>query len=547
MNMKRRNFLKNSLGLAAGALIASDLTRAIAASGTKPTSDTAATTPKKSRKKSKYSHKLPASDQNYKRSKNYIEDEAIPEYNWASDEAYEAFQDIKYGVRIHWGLYSIWSMSGESWAFLGNRVPAFDFKKRQEYQQLYKTWNPTGFNADEWMQTFDECGMKMFAFTTKHHEGFSMYDTKTRVKRRVNWDTPNGPQIEDCDTTYSMMDTPFKRDVVKELCDAARKTGIKVDLYFSHSDWYDADFRPYGYHPLQIPSSEDYCKAKADDEPNTEFERTKQRQKDFLTIVPDPTPEEEQRMVARHRAQLKELLTNYGKVDMLCFDIWLGPRVWPQLRETLLELRNIQPDTMYRARGIGNYGDYYTPERFVPSGKEHSDVPWFVIDPLASSFSYDPDPAKHKGSQWVVHSLIDSVSKGGNFMVGIGPDATGRFSPEAIRQLKEVGQWLKKNGTAIYATRAREGDLWEEGANIRFTRSKDNKTIYTHCLAWPGEKLVLKTIPTNPSKITFLGKPGAAVKWSHNATDGLVITTPDSLKDGLSPVESLAYTFVIEA
>jgi alpha-L-fucosidase len=547
MNIKRRHFLKNSLGLAAGALIAADLTKTLAAADSTKAASQPTPAAGKAKRKSKYSHRLPASDQNYKRSKNYIEDEAIPEYSWASDEAYEAFQDMKYGVRIHWGLYSILKMGGESWPFLGNREPAFDFKKRDEYNLMYKTWNPTGFSADEWMKTFQDCGMKMFAFTTKHHEGFSMYDTKTRVKKRVKWDTPKGPQLEDCDLAYSIMETPFKRDIVKELTDSARKHGIKIDLYYSHSDWYDADFRPYGYHPLQIPSSAEWCKSKADDEPHTELERTKQRQKDFFTVVPDPSPAEEKRMIERHRAQLKEILSNYGKIDMVCLDIWLGPRVWPELRQTMLELRKIQPDVMFRARGIGNYGDYYTPERFVPEGKEHSDVPWFVIDPLAGSFSYDDRVDRHKGAGWVVKSLIDSVAKGGNFMVGIGPDGNGQFSPTALEQLKQVGQWLKKNGTSIYATRAREGELWKEGENVRFTRSKDQKTIYAHCLEWPGEKLALKTIGSKVAKVTFLGNPDSGVKWTQNQTEGLLIQTPDALRNSVPEAERLAFTFVIES
>lgn len=127
------------------------------------------------------------------------------------------------------------------------------FADRQQYQQLYKTWDPSGFDADRWMNLFQESGMKMFAFTTKHHEGFSMFDTKTRVRQRANWTAPGGPAIESCDLAYSIMETPFRRDVVKELCDAAHKRGIKIDLYFSHPDWYDADFRPYVYHRCRCP------------------------------------------------------------------------------------------------------------------------------------------------------------------------------------------------------------------------------------------------------------------------------------------------------
>ncbi|HLP36316.1 alpha-L-fucosidase [Lacibacter sp.] len=497
-------------------------------------------------KTSKFSHRLPKSDQNYKRSKNYIEDIPIPEYTWASDEAYENFNDLKYGIRIHWGIYSIWNLNGESWSFLGNRVPDINFAKKAEYNNLYKTWNPVGFNADEWMAFFKDAGMKMFAFTTKHHEGFSMFDTKTTIKKRVNWIAPGGPEIEDCNLAYSIMETPFKRDIVKELCDSARKHDLKIDLYFSHSDFYDADFRPYGYHPLQIPSSEEWCKAKADDEPETEFTRTKARQKAYLTIVPDPTPEEEARMIARHRDQLKELLTNYGTIDMLCLDIWLGPRVWPQVRQTLLELRKIQPNVMFRARGIGNYGDYYTPERFIPGGKENSDTPWFVIDPLASSFSYDAKPQNYKSAKWVVNSLVDAVSKGGNFMVGIGPDEKGKFSPAAIAQLIQAGKWLKNNGSAIYATRAREGELWKEGDNIRFTRSKDNTIIHAICFEWPQNELVITSVePKTDAFIYLQAKVPQKLSWEYQRGRGLVIKTPDNLKDSIPAEEQLAFTFSI--
>ena len=541
--MDRRKFLTYGFGAAAAVLVPGMV------SGLSAGTETYTVVPEvlMNRIKSKYSHRLPKSDQNYRRSNNYIEDDPVPEYSWASDEAYEAFQDMKYGVRIHWGLYSIWHMSGESWPFLGNRKPAFDFAKRQEYNQLYKSWNPAGFDANGWMEMFKECGLKMFAFTTKHHEGFSMFDTKTRVKRRANWTAPGGPQMEDCDLAYSIMETPFKRDVVKELCDAAHRHNIKIDLYFSHTDFYDADFRPYGYHPLQIPSSEEFCKSKSDDEPKTEFERAKDRLKDFLVIVPDPTQEEQNRMIQRHRAQLKEILSNYGKIDMVCLDIWLGPKVWPQLRQTMLELRKIQPDVMFRARGIGNYGDYYTPEGFVPGEKENSDAPWFVIYPLGGSFSYDPKPESYKGAKWIVDNLIDSAAKGGNFMVGIGPDENGVFAPEAVKQLKQVGAWLKVNGAAIYATRAREGENWKEGEKVRFTRSKDSKTIYAHCLEWPGEKLVLKTVKAKKgSEIRMLANSRQPLKWKNDASEGLIISLPSKLKDSLSSDEQLAFTFRIE-
>jgi alpha-L-fucosidase len=460
-------------------------------------------------------HRLPASDVHYQRTRGYVEETPVPEYHWASDAAYERFHDMKFGVRVHWGLYSIEGLPNESWPFL-----AKSFTDRSAYNERYKTWNPAGFDAEEWMELFEAGGAKMFSFTTKHHEGFAMYDTRARVRSRVDWAAPGGPQIVPCDLSYSIMETPFRRDVVGELCSAAHRRKMAIDLYFSHPDWYDADFRPYALHPLQTRASIE----------DREVQQRK-RQGDIFTVARDPSPEEVSRMMLRHRAQLSELLTNYGRIDMLCLDQWFGPAVWPELRKTILHLRSLQPDVMLRARGIGNYGDYYTPERFVPGGKENSSTPWFVIYPLGTSFSYDPNPAKYKGADWIVHNLVDAAAKGGNFMVGIGPDGSGRFAPEASRQLKQAGDWLRMNGEGIYATRSRSGDLWHEGEAIRYTVSKDQRTIYAFALAWPGASLNLRTVRPRPgSSVTMLAGQ-TPLAWSWEAASGTTIRLPDDLQD----------------
>ena len=135
--------------------------------------------------------RLPSTDYHYKQTKPYVEDQPVPEYQHASPAAFEAFEDIKYGIRIHWGIYSIWARANESWPFL-----TMSFAEKQQYQELYKTWNPTAFDADEWMKLFQDNGLQMFAFTAKHHEGFSMFDTKTRVHQRVNYTAPGGPALD---------------------------------------------------------------------------------------------------------------------------------------------------------------------------------------------------------------------------------------------------------------------------------------------------------------------------------------------------------------
>jgi alpha-L-fucosidase len=390
------------------------------------------------------------------------------------------------------------------------------------------TFNPAGFDAQEWMDFFKRCGMQAFAFTTKHHDGFSMFHTKTRVQRRLNYLSEQ--LIEPCDMAYSIEETPFKRDIVKELCDAAHENGIKIDLYYSHPDAYDADFRPYCGHPAAIPDE----KLHPGDYPAWGK---------HSVIVPDPTPEEQNAMVTRHREQLRELLTNYGKIDMVCLDMWLGKPVWEETKKTIKMMRQLQPDVMIRARGIGNYGDYYQPEEFVPAGKENTNMPWMSICLLGNIFAYDPIAKHYKGTQWVISHLIDCVAKGGSFMVCIGPDANGKFHPEAVRQLEAVGEWLKINGEGIYETRAR--DVWQSG-DIRFTRSKDNKQVYAFVEKFPGKELIIPSVtPKRRSKVRLLGYNNP-LKWRSTGDGGIKIEIPSILQSPENRPCEYAWTFQFE-
>jgi len=443
----------------------------------------------------------------YNWTKDYVEDVPDDDYIHASEAAHEAFRDIKYSIRIHWGVYSKWGIEA-SWPFIHKFGGNFEMtpQKQQEYINLYKTFNPTQFNADEWIDWFKDCGMQAFAFTTKHHDGFSMFHTNTLVKQRGNYIKEDKPVIEDCNLHYSIEETPFQRDIVNELCDAAHRKNFKIDLYFSHPDWYDADFRPYVEHPLGF--------------------------------IPR-TQEQTDRFIARHREQLRELLTNYGKVDMVCLDMWLGQDVWPELKKTVKMMRSLQPDVMIRVRGIGNYGDYYQPEQQVPVGVEKTNMPWMSICLLGKIFAFDPVAEHYKGAGWVIHNLIDCVAKGGSFMVCIGPDEFGKFHPTAVQQLNEVGDWLKVNGKGIYETRGR--DIWKQDS-IYFTRSKDHKTVYAFTEIWQGKEFTIPSVtPKKGSKIFLFGysKP---LKWKISG-GGVKIEIPEQLQAVENRPSKYAYGF----
>ena len=179
--------------------------------------------------------------------------------------------------------------------------------------------------------------------------------------------------------------------------------------------------------------------------------------------------------------------------------MWLGPRVWPELRKTVMRMRELQPDVMLRDRGIGNYGDYYTPERVVPGSKEDSEKPWFTIYPLGTDFSYDPDAAKYKGTQWIVRNLADTVAKGGGLQSASAQrsrrvPSRGDPADEGCRRMAE-GEWRSN-----LWTRPREGALGPKAKRSGYTRSKDRRLVYAILTEWPGTQVALKSVRPRPAR-----------------------------------------------
>ena len=431
-----------------------------------------------------------------------------PSYRHAPQAAIEDFKDRKFGIRIHWGLYCLIG-SDASWALAGANKQFWDM-----YNVFYQFFNPTSFDADGWMNLFEQAGIKYFTFTTKHHDGFSLWPTRT-THESIKL-TPKGmsfggvENVEKVTQTYSIMDGPYKKDIVRSMVEAGRKKGMGIGLYYSHVDWHDPAF-------AWDPFNQYY-------DPN---------------FTKESDPARWQTFIDHEREQVRELMSEYGKIDYLDFDIG-----WPQaaakdIAEITMMVRKLQPAVIIRDRGIGAYGDYRTPEREIPAGP--SQQFWKVIYPCGEAFSYLPNDL-YKPAEWIVESLIGITAKGGNFEVGFGPMPSGEWPPETVERLKYTGEWLRVNGEAIYKTRPRK--VFCEGKNVWFTSSKDGRYVYAISIGWPGETFTAQSVQAaKGSQITMLGVDQPLAWRQDGAT--LTITIPRSVADH-KPCQQ-AYAFKIPA
>lgn len=450
------------------------------------------------------------------------------DYSHAGHDAIERWSDWKVGMRIHWGVYSVLGVEA-SWALKGSS-PEF----QKIYHTLYQDFDPVAFNADEWMDMMQRGGMKYFTITAMHGDGFALWPTERMLEgfRRPPGAGGRRPQglgpVEDARIHYSVAETPYRKDILAQLADAGRKKGMGVGFYFSLENWLDPDFAWHRF-----------------DESNTRYDHPQ------FDKASDPARWEH--FINKARLELKELASNYGPLDDLSFDCSWPTEAFPDLVGIVKMVRGLQPHVMMRNRGIQQYGDYGTPEMNIPAdadpnaarkagGMEGRIMPWQLIYHVGNAWSYLPSD-RYQSKEWMLATMIDVVAKGGNIEFGFGPPATGKWQPEVIERLNYLGDWLKVNGEAIYGTRPWK--RWNEGKDLRFTRSKDEHYIYAICLRWPGERLELISILPQPgTEIRLLGFD-RALQWTMDDKAGLMIQLPQELQDAKRRPCRQAYAFKI--
>jgi alpha-L-fucosidase len=390
----------------------------------------------------------------------------------------EWFQDLKFGFMMHWGPYSQWGcieswplVEVDKWARPDNLAAWLERGKdierfKRDYFALNRTFNPTRFDPAKWAAAAKYAGTKYVVFTTKHHDGFSMFDTRETPYRITHPDCP-----------YSRNKQP---DIVRAVFDAFRREGFGIGAYFSKSDWHS----PCYWSP---------DRPARDRNPNYD---TRQE------------PEKWARFVAFVHGQIEELVSNYGRIDILWLD---GGQVRPPGQDVQMDrlaamARQRQPELLIVDRTVGGkYENYRTPEQEVP--EKPLPYVWESCITMGDQWSYKPHD-KYKPTRALVHLLVDVVSKGGNLLLNVGPQPDGELPAEVLSRLKEIGDWMAVNAEAIHGTRPVAP--YKTG---RVCLTRKGQTLYAIYLAEDGRdapppEMTLAGVPVPPgSKVTMLGAP----------------------------------------
>ncbi len=456
----------------------------------------------------------------------------VPETDSLVIERIKQWQDLKFGLLMHWGPYCQWGIV-ESWSICPedegwcqrNMNNYIEYKTK--YESLQHTFNPTKFDPSKWAKAAKEAGMKYVVFTTKHHDGFCMFDSKYTDYKVTSSDCP--------------FHTHKKSNIAKEIFDEFKKQGLWTGAYFSKPDWHSE----YYWWPYFPPSDRN------------------------VNYDPEIYPERWEKFVKFTHNQVLELMTDYGNIDILWLDGgWVAKKDTEEIKklyhvnceksksgfikrryinqdirmdELVKKARKKQPGLIVVDRAVhGKNQNYLTPENRIP--KKILPYPWESCIISGGGWSFTPD-AKYMSGREAVHLLIDIVSKGGNLLLNIAPGPDGEWQQGAYDLLSEIGKWMKINGNAIYNSKPIAP--YKEG-QICMTHQKNN-VVHLYYLAKedeqkiPGEIHVKSLQPASGAKITLLGTE-TTLKWKKKE-NGFVLYVPEILSN--NPPCNYAWTFEI--
>ena len=427
----------------------------------------------------------------------------------------EEWQDLKFGLMMHWGIYSEWAI-GESWSLCSEdmgwnarergRYENYDLYK-EDYRNLQKVFNPVKFNPEKWVKAAHEAGMRYLVFTTKHHDGFCMFDSKTT------------------DFKITSEVSPFhvnpRANIAKVLFNAFRNAGFWIGTYFSKADW-DCDYYWWPY--FATPDR-------------------------HVNYDPAKYPERWEKFKQFTFQQIEELMTGYGRIDVLWLDAgWVRPydnipmrfERWAKKKDWHQEIdmdgiaemaRSHQPGLIIVDRTVGGkYENIITPEGTVP--REEIRVPWETCMTMAKNGWTYRINQEFKSVHDLIHILVNIVSKGGNLLLNIGPDGQGDWPEGAYDRLRGIGDWMKVNSESIYETRPIEP--YKDG-KVCLTRKKGSGTVYAIYLADEDEHILPSKIwlsrpqPTDDAVITMLGVSGG-LRWEKVAK-GFLVEIPETIQN----------------
>ncbi len=369
--------------------------------------------------------------------------------------------DARFGMFIHWGLYAL--PARHEW------VKNYERLTNEQYQKDFENFNPDLYDPKEWAKQAKSAGMKYVVLTAKHHEGFCLFDSKF--------------------TDYKATNTPIGKDLIKEYVEAFRAEGLKVGFYYSLIDWHHPDYTIDRVHPQRQNTNEEYAAL------NKGKDMSKYRE--YM------------------KNQVRELLTNYGEISIIWFDFSFpgengkGRNDWDS--EALLKLaRSLQPgiivDDRLDLKDVEGGWDFVSPEQVkVTKWPEYNGkkIPWETCQTFSGSWGYYRDEHTWKSNAQLLELLIESVSKGGNLLLNVGPTARGTFDQRAQDRLKSMGEWMKLNNRSVYGCTEAPAEFTAP-ANTVLTYNPVTKRLYIHMLAYPMGRLNLKGMNDKVKYVQFL-------------------------------------------